>query len=76
MQTLNQKNITQIKTMVNAMRNANNPGAMMQSLINSNPQMRGIMQLVNQYGGNPEKAFYSLAEQKGVDPEEVLSLLR
>ena len=47
MQTLNQKNITQIQGMMNTIRNSNNPGAMLQTLLRANPQMKQVMDLIN-----------------------------
>lgn len=57
-------------------RSAGNPQAMIQSLAQNNPQMKQVMDLVSQSGGDPRSAFYKMAEEKGVDPEQVLSLLR
>lgn len=34
------------------------------------------MEIVRQYGGDADKAFYALAEQKGIDPNEILDLLK
>jgi hypothetical protein len=50
---------------------------MVQTLLNNNPNFQSVMSLVNQqYGGNAKAAFYDLAKQKGVDPNQVLSMLR
>lgn len=58
-------------------RAAGNPSAMIQTLLNSNPNFQSVMSFVNQqYGGNAKAAFYDLAKQKGVDPNQVLSMLR
>ena len=48
-----------------------NPMALMQG-----PQYNQAMQLIQQAGGDPRAAFYALARQKGVDPDQVLSMLR
>lgn len=48
---------------------------MLQSLAQQNPQMQQVMNLVNQTG-DPKTAFYKMAEEKGVDPEQILSMLR
>lgn len=48
---------------------------MLQSLAQQNPQMQQVMNLVNQ-AGDPKTAFYKMAEEKGVDPEQILSMLR
>ena len=49
---------------------------MLQSMVSSNPQMKQVMDMVNQSGGNPKEAFYSLAKQKGVNPDDILNMLR
>ena len=64
-----------IKQMMTMMRNASNPQAMLQSLINSNPQMKQVMNMVQQAGGNPKTAFYNLAKEKGVNPDEIIKAL-
>lgn len=65
-----------IKGMMDAVKNASNPGAMMEQMAAQNPQLRNVMELVQQSGGDAKGAFYALAKQKGVDPESILSLLR
>lgn len=69
-------NLSQIKSMMNMVRSAGNPQAMLQSMLQNNPQMRQVMDIVNQSGGDPKAAFYKMAEEQGVDPEQVLSMLR
>ena len=59
--------------MVNA---AQNPQAMMNQLLTSNPNLKQVMDVINQHGGDPKQAFYALAEQKGVDPNEILNMLK
>lgn len=62
--------------MMNIVRSASNPNIMLQNMIQSNPQMKQVMDIVNQSGGDPKQAFYKMAEQKGIDPEQVLQMLR
>jgi hypothetical protein len=62
----------QIKQMMQLARTMQSPQAAMQQI----PQLQQAMDLVRQTGGDPEKAFYTLAKQKGVDPESILSQLR
>ena len=66
----------QIKNMMQMVRSAGNPQAMLSQMMQNNPQMREVMSLVQQYGGDPQKAFYAIAQQKGIDPESILSQLR
>ena len=59
-----------------AVRSAGNPEAMLQQMMQTNPKFQQVQQFIQQYGGDPKAAFYALAEQQGVDPEQILSMLR
>ena len=69
-------NLSQIKAMMNMVRSAGNPQAMLQNMAQTNPQLKHVMDVVNTSGGDPKAAFYKMAKEKGVDPDQVLSLLR
>lgn len=60
----------------NQIRNSPNPNQAMQQLLNNNPQYQGIMEYINQNGGDAKSAFYNMAAQRGVDPNSILSQLR
>lgn len=47
-----------------------------QAAIQQIPQLKQAMEFVQQTGGDPQKAFYALAKQRGIDPESILSQLR
>ena len=49
---------------------------MLQSMVQNNPQMQEIMEIVNKSGGDPKAAFYKMAEEKGVNPDEILNMLK
>ena len=66
----------QIRQMISMVKSAGNPQAMLNQLMQTNPQMKQVMEIVQQYGGNAEKAFYALAEQKGINPQEILDMLK
>lgn len=68
--------VQNIKTMMNAVTNAGDPNAMLNGLAAQNPQVRQVMDMVNQNGGDAKAAFYSMANQMGVDPDKILSMLR
>jgi hypothetical protein len=40
------------------------------------PEMKTVMNLVQQGGGNAQQLFYQLAQQKGVDPNSILDMLK
>ena len=65
-----------IKQMMGMLNTAQNPQAMMNQLMANNPNMKQAIDLIKQSGGDPQKAFCALAEQKGVDPQEILNMLQ
>ena len=64
-----------IKNMMNMIRGAQNPQAMMNQLLMNNPNTKQVMDLVNAAGGDPQKAFYKLAQQKGINPQDILDMI-
>ena len=79
LQTLNQNQINQglvpIKNMLNMVRSAGNPQMMLNQMVGQNPQMRQVMEYINANGGDPKAAFYKLAQEKGVNPDDILRQL-
>lgn len=69
-------NLSQIKNMMNMIRSAGNPQLMLQQMAQNNPQLRQVMNLINQSGGDPKAAFYKLAQEKGIDPQQILDMLK
>lgn len=73
LQMLNQSRPLINNNMVSMFKNSPNPQALLNNLLAQNPQVTG---LINQYGGNPKTAFYALAQQRGVDPNSILDMLK
>lgn len=57
-------------------RNSNNPNMVMNKLIQSNPRLKQVYDMVQQNGGNGKQIFFQLAQQKGIDPNTILSKLQ
>ena len=53
-----------------------NPQGVLSQLMQNNPQMRNVMDYIRQNGNDPKKAFYQMAQQKGVNPDDILSMLK
>lgn len=49
---------------------------MLQQLAQNNPNVANAMNLIRQYGGDPQKAFYEEARKRGVDPNQIIGMLR
>lgn len=62
--------------MMAMMQNSKNPQAMFGTLMNQNPQMQEVMGIINQYGGDARTAFYETAKARGVDPNQIINMLR
>lgn len=65
-----------VKQMMGMLQGSQNPQAMLNQMVMSNPNLKQVMDIINQNGGDPQKAFYALAEQKGVNPQDVLDMLK
>ena len=59
------------------MKNGGNPQAMVQNMLMQDPKYSSIMSVVNQqYGGDAKAAFYGECERMGVDPNQVINMLK
>lgn len=61
---------------MNTMNAIRSPRTMLNQMIMQNPQMKQAMEYINANGGDPKSAFYKLADEMGVDPDEVLKAMR
>ena len=66
----------QIKQMMQAFKCAGNPQAMLNQMLQTNPQMKQAMDVIRASGNDPRRAFYALAEQRGVNPQAILDQLK
>ena len=66
----------QIRQMIGMLKSSGNPQALLMQMMQNNPNVKQAMEIAQQYGGDAEKAFYALAEQKGINPQEILDLLK
>ena len=65
--------LAQAKQLMQTIKSSNNPQAMVNEMLSRNPQLNNI---INQYGGDPKTAFYKYAEANGVDPDEILQMMK
>lgn len=57
-------------------RSAGNPQAMLQQVLTTNPNYSKLQSVLQENGGDAQKAFYAMAEKLGVDPNEIISFLK
>jgi len=49
---------------------------LLNQMMGQNPQIKQVMDYVNANGGDPKAAFYKMAQEKGVNPDDILSQLK
>ena len=74
--TMNYAALGKIRQMMGMVKQAQDPQAMISQLMVNNPQLKQVMNIVDQYGGDPELAFRETAKQMGVDPQQVLNMMK
>lgn len=68
LQMMNGSNNSNMKNLINQLKAAKNPQAFVQGLLSKNPQLQVF---INQCG-SPKAAFYQLAQQRGIDPDNMI----
>ena len=64
-----------IRQFMNIAKAARNPQAALEGMMANNPQFAQVKNIVEQRGGDPMKAFREMAEENGLDPDEILSMI-
>ena len=67
--------MAKIKQTFGAIKAARNPQAALMGMMGNNPQMKQVMEIIDKRGGDPMKAFREMAEENGLDPDELLSMI-
>ena len=62
--------------MMSAVRTAQNPQMLLNSFLMNNPSMNDVVQIVNQYGGDPKKAMEGMASKYGITVQDIMELLK
>lgn len=68
------QNIQQVKGLMSQLNMMQNPQVAMQQMAQSNPQLNQVLQMCQ--GKNPKDVFYSVCQQRGIDPEQFIKMLK
>lgn len=68
--------MNQIKNWVNQLKGMSNPNEGLKMLISQNPQLQQVMNLIQQSGGNPKQAFMKMAQARGINPQQIITMLK
>ena len=75
-QQTNNPNASYAINALNAIKNSPNPQQALSALAMQNPNLQQVINMVSSSGQDPKNLFYSLAKAKGVDPDQIINLLR
>ena len=65
-----------IKQMMSMVSMAQNPQTALNQLMMNNPQMKQVMDIVNQYGGDVNRAVEAKAAEYGMTVQDVMELIK
>ena len=71
-----QQNAASLKQMFDLLKGSSNPTEMMNRILANNPNTSKVLDYIRQNGNDPEKAFNALSNQMGLNPNDILSMLR
>ena len=70
-------NISKIRNMMNLVKSNGNPIQALHDMAQSNPQLNQVMSMLNNSNGQTAKdLFYSQAQKMGVDPDQIINMLK
>ena len=70
------QNLGQIKQAWGMFKSMGNPQAMLGQMLQNNPKMKEVQKLLEEAGGDPEKAFRAKAAEMGVNPDDIINALK
>lgn len=71
---LNPQAVATVKGMLQNLKSVQNPDAVISRLAGSNPLLGNVMRMLN--GRNPQQVFYAECQRMGIDPNEIINLLK
>lgn len=76
MPQMNLQQIQQIKNLMSMVQMSTDPNAALANLINQNPTVKNLIMLAKSNGSDLQQVFYTLAQQRGVNPNDIINALR
>ena len=76
---INQKNQrlpNNIQQIIQMAKNTQNPQQLLNTIAQQNPQISQLMQLINTNNITPKQLFMNMANQKGINPNDIISMLK
>lgn len=68
------QNLYHVKNIMQMLRTAKNPESVLQQIAQQNPAIQQVMEMCK--GKDPQQIFMEACKQKGIDPMQVISMLK
>ena len=68
--------INPVVQMFKTMQKSNNPQQLLINMAQQNPKTKEVLDFIKSSNQSPKDLFYQLAKQKGVDPNQILDMLK
>lgn len=65
---------TNLQQAYNMFIQSKNPMELFKNMAKQNPQLNSVIQMLNS-GSDPQQLFYSLCQQRGINPQQFLKLI-
>lgn len=71
---INPQAVNTVKGMMQNLRSVQNPEAVINTLASKNPLLGSVMRMIG--GRDPKQVFYEECQRQGIDPNEIIDMLR
>lgn len=71
---LNPQAVNTVKGMLQNLRSVQNPEAVINTLASKNPMLGNVMRMIG--GRDPKQVFFEECQRQGIDPNEIINMLR
>ena len=75
-QQLSRQQQNPLQQLINNFKNSKNPEEFLRNYIQSNPKTQDVYSMLQNSNKSPKQLFYILAQQKGIDPNQILNMLK
>lgn len=75
-QSFQNNNLSSIKNMFNMLKGQSNPMQIIKNMASQNPQVSQVLNMLNGSGMSAKDLFMQTAQQMGIDPNQIINMLK
>lgn len=73
---INPQMMNNVKQMIGMFQGKGDPQALIQSVAAQNPQMQGVLKMINESGMSPKDFFMKKTKEAGLNPDDIIGQLK